>query len=70
MQVAVNDFIKSPGLYLEKAIIEAIHIIQDGQIIAVLSKPSATPVSDSLLGLLSGTGIKDKGDIKAMRTGV
>ena len=70
MQVAAIDFIKSPAHYLDKVGNETINITKEGRTIAVLAKPSNTPVSDSLLGLLKDMGINDKDDIKAMRTGI
>ena len=42
-------------------------IIDNEQTIAVLKKPESTPISDSLLGLLKDSGIKNKNDIKTMR---
>ena len=69
MQVTTNDFIKSPALYLGKAKDSVITIVDGGQTIAVLTKPSDTPISDSLLGLLKDSGINNKSDIKAMRSG-
>ena len=69
MQVTVNEFIKSPALYIRKVTNSAVTIIEDGQPIAVLIKPDNTPISDSLLGLLSNSGVKNKDDIKDMRTG-
>ena len=68
--VSVNEFIENPVLWLDRSAVETVRIMRDGQTVAVLSKPSETPVSDSLIGLLSGTGIKDKSDIKAMRLGL
>jgi len=64
------DFIKNPALYLEKAAFEAVLITKHGRTVAVLAKPSDTPVTDSLLGILKDSGIKNAGDIKAMRLGV
>ena len=64
------EFIKAPALYLNKVKAENILITKDGQTIAVLHKPSSTPISDSLLGLLKETGIKDRDDIKAMKVGL
>ena len=69
MNVSAIDFIKSPSLYLEKVKDSAITIIQDGNPIAVLAKPDATPITDSLLGLLKDSGIKGKEDIREMRLG-
>ena len=70
MKVSAAEFIKSPALYLEKASEGAVSITKDGQTIAVLAKPSDTPITDSLLGILKDSGISSMGDIKAMRTGV
>ena len=67
MQVSANEFIKSPAVYLDRISVEAVLITKDGNTIAVLAKPSSTPVADSLLGILKNTGIKDADDIKAMR---
>ena len=69
MNVSAIDFVKSPSIYLEKVKDTTFTIIQDGSPIAVLAKPSATPITDSLLGLLKDSGIKDKEDIKEMRLG-
>ena len=69
MNVSAIDFIKSPSLYLERVKDSTITIIQDGSPIAVLAKPSATPITDSLLGLLKDSGIMSKEDIKEMRLG-
>lgn len=68
MQVAIADFIKSPALYLEKVDSESVSIIKDGYTVAILVKPSSTPVTDSLIGILKDSGIKNTKDIKAMRT--
>jgi len=46
-----------------------ITIIKDGKPIAVLARPNYTPITDGLLGVLKGSGINSKDDIKAMRTG-
>jgi len=70
MQVSAVEFIKSPALYLEKVDAESISITRDGNTIAMLVKPVKTPVTDSLLGILKDSGIKNADDIKAMRTGV
>jgi len=70
MQVSAVEFIKSPALYLEKVSAESISITEDGTTIAMLVKPIKTPVTDSLLGILKDSGIKNAEDIKAMRTGV
>lgn len=70
MQVTVNDFIKSPSFYLEQAAEKSIHIVKEDEVIAVLTKPSQIPITDSLLGILSDADIKDKSDIKAMRLGL
>jgi len=68
--VAVNEFIKSPALYLDKVRDSTVTIIKDGQAIAVLTKPSNTPIADSLLGLLKNSDIKNKDDIKTMKVDV
>jgi antitoxin (DNA-binding transcriptional repressor) of toxin-antitoxin stability system len=70
MRITTNEFIKRPALYLEKVSESNVTITKDGQPIAVLTKPNDTPITDSLLGLLKGSGIKSKDEIKAMRTGV
>ncbi|MCL1909117.1 MAG: hypothetical protein FWG12_07110 [Holophagaceae bacterium] len=70
MQVSAVDFIKTPEFYLGKVDAENVHITKNGHTIAVLAKPSETPVSDSLLGILKDSGIKDASDIKAMKVGV
>jgi hypothetical protein len=70
VQVSAVDFINSPALYLDKVNAETVIITKDERTIAVLAKPSGTPVTDSLLGILKGSGIKNAADIKAMRTGI
>ena len=70
MQITAAEFVKSPALYLKKIDDGAVDITQDGLIIAVLSKPSTTPITDSLLGILKDSGVKSTDDIKAMRLGV
>jgi len=70
MHVSVREFVKSPALYLEKIENERVQIVKDGHIIAILSKPSCTPIADSLLGLLKDAGITSADDIKAMKVGV
>ena len=67
MQVSAVDFIKSPSIYLDKVKESVVTIIKDGSPIAVLVKPEDTPITDSLLGLLKDSDIRDKQDIKAMR---
>ncbi len=67
MQVSAVEFIKSPAIYLEKVGMENVLITREGRTIAVLAKPSDTPITDSLVGLLKGSGIKGAEDIKAMR---
>ena len=69
MQITANEFIKSPAIYLDRAMNSTIYITKDGQTIAVLAKPDSTPISNSLLGLFADTGIENSDDIKAMRTG-
>jgi hypothetical protein len=63
------DFINSPALYLEKVNDESVVITEKGHDIAMLTKPSKTPISDSLVGLLKGSGIKNMRDIKKLRLG-
>ncbi|MDR2599765.1 MAG: hypothetical protein LBC73_05760 [Oscillospiraceae bacterium] len=70
MQITTVDFTKNPALYLQKVEAESISIIEDGNTIAMLVKPTKTPVTDSLLGILKDSGIKNANDIKAMRTGI
>ena len=70
MQVSAVDFIKSPAHYRDKVFDEPVDITRDGCTIAVLKKPGGTPIADSLLGLLKGTGINCADDIKAIRTGI
>ena len=81
LRVSDIDFMKSPDVYLEMVESEAVTITKDGRIIAVLAKPSdssnvkdelrkaATPISDSLLGILEGSGVRNRDDIKNMRLG-
>jgi len=70
MQVSAIDFIKSPAFYLDNVDREIVHITREGHTIAVLARPSETPITDNLLGLLKDMGIKDANDIKAMKVGV
>ena len=70
MQVTVKEFVDFPALYLEKADVESVYITKDGQTIAVLAKPSSSPITDSLLGLLKDTGLKSNDDIKSMKVGI
>ena len=70
MRVSVTEFITSPAFYLEKVGEDSIIITKDGITIAVLTKPSSTPIADSLLGILRDSGISNTDDIKEMRTGV
>ena len=70
MQVASADFIRSPALYLDKVGVEPVTITNEGREIAVLTKPRATPVSDSLLGLLKDADIASVSAIKDMRLGL
>jgi hypothetical protein len=67
MRVSVGEFIKSPALYLEKVAMEPVYLIEDGQDIAVLAKPSKTPLTDSLIGLLKGADVSSMENIKKMR---
>jgi hypothetical protein len=64
------EFINAPEFYLGKVDAENVHITKDGNTIAVLAKPSNTPVADSLVGIFKDSGIKDASDIKAMKAGV
>ena len=70
MNISAAEFIASPALYLEKVDTGPVTIEKEGTTIAILVKPNATPITDSLLGILSASGIKNVDDIKAMRTGV
>jgi len=70
MNITAAEFIASPALYLEKIDTGPVAIEKGGTTIAILAKPSTTPIADSLLGILSGSGIKKADDIKALRTGV
>jgi len=70
MLVASADFIKSPALYLDRVGVESVTITKEGREIAVLTSPRASPISDSLLGLLKGMDIKSVNDIKDMRLGL
>ena len=70
MLITDREFIQSPALYLEKAEVESVQIMRDGRTIAVLTKPSETPITDSLLGLLKDSGINGVDDIKAMKVGL
>ena len=57
MNVSIAEFVRSPAVYLDKIGDETVTIIKDGLAIAVLTKPSATPIADGLLGILN-TGAK------------
>ena len=70
MRVSASEFIKSPALYLEKTAFEPVYIIQDGQDIAVLAKPSKTPLTDSLAGILKGADVRNVEDIRKIRFGI
>jgi hypothetical protein len=70
MRVSAGDFIKSPALYLEKAATEPIYIIQGSQNIAILAKPSKTPLTDSLVGILKGVEVSSAEEIRNMRLGI
>ena len=70
MRISASEFIKNPTLYLEKIAIEPVHIIQDGQDIAILAKPSKTPLTDGLIGILKGADVSDVDDIRKMRLGI
>jgi len=65
MHVSVREFVESPALYLDKIEDGSVQIVKDGHTIAILSKPSSTPIADSLLGLLKDAGITSADDIKA-----
>ena len=58
MRVADVEFIKSTAEYLDKLDMEPICITRDGQEYAVLSKPTKTPFTDSLVGILKGADIE------------
>ena len=66
MQVLATDFIKSPASYLDKARDSIVMIVEDGKTIAVLSKPSNAPLTDSLLGIMKDYGIETRDDIRDM----
>ena len=70
MRVSAGEFIKSPAVFLEKTAFEPVYIIKDGQDIAILSKPSKTPLTDSLVGILKGADVLSVEDIKKMRHGI
>ena len=70
MQVSTVDFIKSPAFYLKKVSAESIVITEAGRPVAVLAKPSDTPIANSLVGILKGANIESADDIKAMRLNV
>ena len=70
MQITAVEFIQSPAMYLDKVRDSVVTIIRDGIPIAVLAKPTDTPLTDSLLGLLKDSDVRTKEDIKVMRTGV
>jgi len=70
MHVSIREFVESPALYLDKIEAGNVQIVKDGLTIAILSKPSSTPIADSLLGLLKGTGITSADDIKAVKVGL
>ena len=65
--VTEKEFIDSPAQYLEIVEAENVQIIKDGRAVAILAKPSDTPIADSLLGLLKGAGISSIDDIKAIK---
>ena len=67
MLISDVDFIKTPKLYLDRVETESILIMKDGRTIAVLAKPSDTPITDSLVGILKNKGIHNVGDIKALK---
>jgi hypothetical protein len=66
MHVTGREFIESPALYLDKVETGSVQIIKDGRTIAILAKPSNTPISDSLVGLLKDSGISSA----AMKVGI
>ena len=70
MHVSVREFVGSPAMYLDKIEDGSVQIVKDGHTIAILSKPSSTPIADSLLGLLKDAAITSADDIKAMKVGV
>jgi hypothetical protein len=70
MRVADIDFIKQPAEYLNQLNREPILITRDGREYAVLSKPTETPITDSLIGILKGADIASLEDIKKMRLGM
>jgi hypothetical protein len=70
MRVADIDFIKKTSEYLEQLNREPIFITRDGREYAVLSKPTETPITDSLVGILKGSDIASLEDIKKMRLGM
>ena len=67
MRVTDKEFIESPAIYLDIIEAENVQIIRDGRAIAILAKPSDTPIANSLLGLLKDVGISNIDDIKAMK---
>lgn len=69
MHVSASEFIKSPAQYLEQVTTEPVYIIQGGQNIAVLAKPSKTPLTDSLVGILKGADVNGVEEIRKMRLG-
>ncbi|MDR2180229.1 MAG: hypothetical protein LBP21_07960 [Synergistaceae bacterium] len=70
MRVADVDFIKNPAEYLNQLSGEPIFITRDDREYAVLSKPTETPITDSLAGILKGADISSLEDIKKMRMGL
>jgi hypothetical protein len=57
-------------MYLEQVSTEPVYIIQDGKDIAVLAKPSKTPLTDSLVGILKDSEVSSVEDIRKMRLGI
>ena len=69
MNVLAVDFINSPTLYLERVKESPVTTIQNGNPIAMLIRPSETPITDSLLGCLKDSEIESAEDIKETRLG-
>jgi hypothetical protein len=69
MRVSDVDFIKNTAEYLDQLNREPILITRDDREYAILSKPTETPITDSLAGILKGADIAKLEDIKKMRLG-
>ena len=67
--VSAGEFISSPARYLETIQNETVVITDKGQDIAMLTRPDKTPISDSLVGILKGSGVNSMQDIKRLRLG-